>query len=645
MEQFVKAAIAGRQEAFEQLVIIYKPKLLAKAYSYVKNREDALDIVQETLIKAYKSIHQLKEPRYFTTWLYKILIRESFFTLKQKKRTLIIESELIQQQILEQEQSNANYEFVHEALASLRNEYQTALILFYFYDFKIQEIAHMTERPNNTIKMHLYRGRNELKKKLEIKLKKSIQQKEVVTMLKDQLKEIAFKFVTVPNHYQLFIEDYSNQEASFIWKADNLDEGFEITLNHKGQLISLSKPSSLSGNTITSHEQQLIAEQFLTELHEEALSYLSLSYIKEEEQQSSFYYEQFVGNLPLASYYTKITVSKCGEVLEFSYNGFTNDPPQFPMQLASKEMILKQLYEAKWTCSLRNLSTDCYSVPTSGLYVIYESPIVYQSYYAHNGQATFEQENPEQEEVLIPFPQVNKLTKKTTIEEIIGIPDTMEKVRESLVNPGILGIVWREKAWQAPEDKSFESYLMGRIDQSVKVEINTKTNQFISFTWFKERIGNGNLSFEACCEIACAFIATYFEEYVPYLQLRVDEPSFNDVHRTFFTFPLQLDGLLINGEQFYVGVNRTTGFIDILWSPKIELEAIKIFLTTKIAPFSEIFHALKDIDVHLSWERQYNENENETEEILQYHFGRMDTKQRIIGIDALSGQLIVSTLI
>ena len=60
MEQLVRAAIDGQQEAFEQLAETEKPKLLSKAYSYVGNREDASDIVQETLLQAYKSIQPLK---------------------------------------------------------------------------------------------------------------------------------------------------------------------------------------------------------------------------------------------------------------------------------------------------------------------------------------------------------------------------------------------------------------------------------------------------------------------------------------------------------------------------------------------------------------------------------------------------------
>src|SRR5690606_11612168 len=131
MEQLVRAAIAGQQDAFDQLAETEKSKLFSKAYSYVGNKEDASDIVQETLLQAYKSIHQVKETKYFSTWLFKILIRQCYAFLRQRKRTLVVETELIQQQSAAQGQTGA-YEFVHEALALLRKDYRTVLVLFYF---------------------------------------------------------------------------------------------------------------------------------------------------------------------------------------------------------------------------------------------------------------------------------------------------------------------------------------------------------------------------------------------------------------------------------------------------------------------------------------------------------------------------------
>ena len=85
MTELIQKAITGDAEAIEQLVHLHKAKLIATAFSYIKNYEEAQDIVQETFLKAFQSLHQLKEPKYFSTWLYKILIRHCFSALNKKK--------------------------------------------------------------------------------------------------------------------------------------------------------------------------------------------------------------------------------------------------------------------------------------------------------------------------------------------------------------------------------------------------------------------------------------------------------------------------------------------------------------------------------------------------------------------------------
>ena len=141
MEHYIQQALAGDEIAIAHLTTLHKPRLLAKAYTYMKNKQDAEDIVQETFIKAFAALPQLKEPNYFATWLYKILMRESLFALKKKERTKLLESEIMQQlQLLDQENSD-DYSTLHQAVASLKKDYQTAIVLHYFYDFKVFEIA------------------------------------------------------------------------------------------------------------------------------------------------------------------------------------------------------------------------------------------------------------------------------------------------------------------------------------------------------------------------------------------------------------------------------------------------------------------------------------------------------------------------
>ncbi|NSL52394.1 YcdB/YcdC domain-containing protein [Calidifontibacillus erzurumensis] len=463
-------------------------------------------------------------------------------------------------------------------------------------------------------------------------------------MLKEQLAKLALNFVSIPQNYQLLVEDYSNGQAKFMWSKskDDLDNGIEVTLDKNGKLIELTRPPSTDGTLVTTEQQRAIAEQFLTSQYPEALNYLTLSTVIENEKDTKFFYKQYVEGYPLDSYTTKIIVSKYGEIIDFRYDGYTKTPPTFPAQLASKEAILQQLSKAPWKLSMKYLLSDLYSVPQSGLYPVYESPILYQSFNAVNGEPFFEHE-PEEPGTFIPFPDIPVVEKRITIEEMIGISDCMIKLREVEIDENTLGIVWREKNWPAPKDKTMESFLLERLEDTVKAKIDKHSGNLKEFTWFKDRTGDLHLSFEACRDIACTFIATYFEEYVPYLQLQIEEPSFNKANRAFFTFPLHTaQGLQIEGEHFYVGVNKTTGCIDLLWSPRIDLELLQSYEDPSIQPFENVLPALKEIGAFLQWSRKYDENEND--EVLEYRLGQIETKQRIFGINATTGHLIVNKI-
>lgn len=82
LEEQVKLAINQDEKAFEYLMNISKEGLYRIAFAYAKNEQDALDILQETVYKAYISIYKLKEPKYFKTWISKILINNAINFIK-----------------------------------------------------------------------------------------------------------------------------------------------------------------------------------------------------------------------------------------------------------------------------------------------------------------------------------------------------------------------------------------------------------------------------------------------------------------------------------------------------------------------------------------------------------------------------------
>ncbi|MEI5909492.1 sigma-70 family RNA polymerase sigma factor [Bacillus spongiae] len=161
----IKKAKKGNKEAFADLLIIHSEQLYRTAFLYAGNREDALDIVQETSFKAFQAVGQLKNPHYFLTWLIKILIN-SAYDLKRKQGN-IIPLDVVGELSSDLQGSYVDYIDLADAIRSLRSTYRDAVILFYFHDFPIKEIASVMEVPENTVKTYLQRGKKELKSRLE----------------------------------------------------------------------------------------------------------------------------------------------------------------------------------------------------------------------------------------------------------------------------------------------------------------------------------------------------------------------------------------------------------------------------------------------------------------------------------------------
>lgn len=144
-------------------VIKNKENLYRLAFSYVKNADDALDIVQESIYKAILSKDSLKNPNSIKTWFYKIVVNTSLDLLRKQKKLVIVDEE-----DLYSIGTNDNYQNIdlQKALENLPDNYRSIIVLRYFEDLKIEEIAEILNVNINTVKTHLYKAL----KKLRIKM-------------------------------------------------------------------------------------------------------------------------------------------------------------------------------------------------------------------------------------------------------------------------------------------------------------------------------------------------------------------------------------------------------------------------------------------------------------------------------------------
>jgi len=164
-EKKIKKARRGNEKAFQELIQDEKNKLFRMAYLYVKNEDDALDIVQDTIYKAYISIKQLKDPHFFSTWISRILINTALDFIKKNNRMIPFsdvngfrgDSNLRIEEKLD----------LVEAIERLEVQYKTVIIFRYYKDLSIKQIAEILECPEGTVKTRLHRAINQLKSDLK----------------------------------------------------------------------------------------------------------------------------------------------------------------------------------------------------------------------------------------------------------------------------------------------------------------------------------------------------------------------------------------------------------------------------------------------------------------------------------------------
>ncbi len=133
------------------------------ALLYTKNREDAEDVVNESVIKALCAVKSLKNPQNMKTWFYKIIINTAYTYQKKKKRELPSE--------IPPDTASANDDYLRVTLGGvlekLSEEQRTIIVLRFFEDMKISSIAKLLSVNENTAKTRLYRAVEALRREYE----------------------------------------------------------------------------------------------------------------------------------------------------------------------------------------------------------------------------------------------------------------------------------------------------------------------------------------------------------------------------------------------------------------------------------------------------------------------------------------------
>lgn len=172
----VQAAQKGDMPAFEELVSRHRDKIYARAFSMVRNEDDATDLSQEAWVKAWQRLKQFQGDASFATWMTRIVINLCLDQLRKQKRQraesieqMDDESGGVERQMpvvtvnpterLERSELRAR---IDKAMAQLSYEHRTVLILHKFEELEYKQIAKVMECSIGTVMSRLFYARRRL---------------------------------------------------------------------------------------------------------------------------------------------------------------------------------------------------------------------------------------------------------------------------------------------------------------------------------------------------------------------------------------------------------------------------------------------------------------------------------------------------
>ena len=175
-ELLVKSAKRGDMRAFEELVARHRDKIYARAFSMMRNEDEALDLSQEAWVKGWQRLVQFHGDSSFATWMTRIVINLCLDQLRKNKRHRAESIELMNEESGGVERQMPVVEVnpteglergelrvrIDKALAQLSHEHRTVLILHEFEDLEYKEISKRMECSIGTVMSRLFYARRKM---------------------------------------------------------------------------------------------------------------------------------------------------------------------------------------------------------------------------------------------------------------------------------------------------------------------------------------------------------------------------------------------------------------------------------------------------------------------------------------------------
>ena len=176
--ELVARCLMGDESAFVMIVDQYGNLLLRTAYLLVQDEEAAKDILQDSLLLAWKNMSKLREPAFLRAWLLKIVVNQSISLKRQWARKAALLREQFTQTSIEDSIQIADFARgrtedrldVEQAIAQLPLNQRVVLVLFYYHRMTMPEIATMLGVAENTLRKRLQAALAKTRRALQLEL-------------------------------------------------------------------------------------------------------------------------------------------------------------------------------------------------------------------------------------------------------------------------------------------------------------------------------------------------------------------------------------------------------------------------------------------------------------------------------------------
>lgn len=137
------------------------------AYVYMKNQEDALDVVQEVAYQSFRKFDTLKNPEYLKTWLMKITINSAINAINKRKKVVQLKTPYEEYLGAEMDENIPLNLSLQNVIELLQEDEKSVILLRFYQNYTFKEISEALDIPLGTAKSILYRALQKLRKELK----------------------------------------------------------------------------------------------------------------------------------------------------------------------------------------------------------------------------------------------------------------------------------------------------------------------------------------------------------------------------------------------------------------------------------------------------------------------------------------------